>query len=574
MSSLVKAAGDAALLVEIGSEPPLGGTPARLAAAIRAAGLTGLVDVVPGARTVLVTFEPGSWTAAELAQVAARLEGLAGLAALPGAEGDPAAGFVTDIDVVYDGPDLADVAELTGLTVAEVVERHSAAVYRVGWLGFSPGFGYLTGLDPLLATVPRLDTPRISVPAGSVAVAGGLAAVYPAASPGGWRLLGRSAARLWDPGRPQPALLTPGMKVRFRRIDRLADAREPVRAAQHVRAAQPASCGAEHPAARQPERLVEIIQPGPLATIQDLGRPGLAHLGVPASGAADPGGLRLANRLVGNPDGAACLELPLGRAVLRFATGAPVALAGAAAPMRLAIPATKGDQPKGDQPKDDAAEDEAVWQPTPGTAFSVPAGAVLRVGPPPAGLRSYLAIGGGIDVPPVLGSRSADSLSGLGPAPLHAGDRVPLGGTRSLPERGPAGQPRAAGPPPLMPAMSADAVELRVIAGPRDDWFTAAALETLADREYLVSAASNRSGLRLTGSPLRRARPGELPSEGVAAGSLQVTHDGQPILLLADHPTTGGYPVIAVVRSADLGLAAQLRPGQRVRFSLARISVG
>ena len=120
-----------------------------------------------------------------------------------------------------------------------------------------------------------------------------------------------------------------------------------------------------------------------------------------------------------------------------------------------------------------------------------------------------------------------------------------------------------------MPAMSADAVELRAIAGPRDDWFAAAALEMLAGSEYLVSAASNRSGLRLTGPALRRARPDELPSEGVATGSLQVTHDGQPILLLADHPTTGGYPVIAVVRSADIGLAAQLRPGQRVRFSVA-----
>ncbi len=121
-----------------------------------------------------------------------------------------------------------------------------------------------------------------------------------------------------------------------------------------------------------------------------------------------------------------------------------------------------------------------------------------------------------------------------------------------------------------MPAMNADAVELRAIAGPRDDWFAAGALETLAACEYLVSAASSRSGLRLTGPPLRRARPDELPSEGVATGSLQVTHEGQPILLLADHPTTGGYPVIAVVRSADLGLAAQLRPGQRVRFSVAR----
>ncbi len=519
--------------------------------------------MVPGARTVFVTFEPGSWTPSDLA------DRLQSLVALP----VPADSVVTEIDVVYDGPDLADVAALTGLTTDDVIARHAAAVYRVGWLGFSPGFGYLTGLDPVLAAVPRLDSPRLSVPAGSVAIAGGLTAVYPAASPGGWRLLGRTSAVLWDADRARPALLAPGMTVRFRPVDRLPASPSEQLAAPPV---QPAG-----------QRLIQVIQPGPLTTVQDLGRPGFAHLGVPASGAADPGSLRQANRLVGNPDHAACLELTLGRVALRFGASATAALAGAAAPMRLAIPTdqpeantdrsnTAGEPTRGGPgggtaaDRADAEGGDPAWQPSPGTPFSVPAGAILRIGPPPAGLRSYLAIGGGVAVPAVLGSRSADSLSGLGPPALQAGDWLALGPPRSLPERGPGDRPRAAGRPPLMPAMTADAVELRAIAGPRDDWFTAAALDTLAGCDYLVSAASNRSGLRLTGPPLRRARPGELPSEGVATGSLQVTHDGQPILLLADHPTTGGYPVIAVVRSADLGLAAQLRPGQRVRFSLAR----
>ncbi|MGO8960729.1 MAG: carboxyltransferase domain-containing protein [Streptosporangiaceae bacterium] len=569
----ITAAGDAALLVDTATDAGLTGGPAGLAAAIRAAGLKGLIDVVPGARTVLVTFDPGCWSLAELAD---RLRRLAPRA---GAKDD--GGPVTEIAVVYDGPDLADVAALTGLTISEVIARHAAAAYQVGWLGFSPGFGYLTGLDPVLATVPRLDSPRLTVPAGSVAIAGGLTAVYPAASPGGWRLLGRTSASLWDPGRAKPALLSPGMKVRFRPVNELPSLAEQ---------------SAAPPAWPAGQRLVQVVQPGPLTTIQDLGRPGLAHLGVPGSGAADPASLRLANNLVGNPEGAACLELTLGRVALRFMTSATVALAGAAAPMRLGVPdeaaasnadrpaagpnATEGDADDSDpgQPRPagtreaakTAADDDAVWRPTPGTAFSVPAGAILRIGPPVSGLRSYLAIGGGVDVPAVLGSRSADSLSGLGPAPLQPASWLPIGRPRSLPERGPGQQPRGGGPPPLMPAMAAGAVELRAIAGPRDDWFAAAALETLADSEYLVSAASNRSGLRLTGPPLRRQRPGELPSEGVATGSLQVTHDGQPILLLADHPTTGGYPVIAVIRSADIGLAAQLRPGQRVRFSIAR----
>ena len=189
------------------------------------------------------------------------------------------------------------MAALTGLSQAEVIARHQAAEYRVGWLGFAPGFGYITGLDPALA-VPRLDSPRLSVPAGSVAIAGGLAAVYPAASPGGWRLLGRTAAVMWDPGRDPPALLAPGQRVRFRGVGRL-----PEQAAPQV----------SRPWAGGSDRWVEVIQPGPLTTVQDLGRPGLAHLGVPASGAADAASLRLANELVGNDENDACLEATLGR---------------------------------------------------------------------------------------------------------------------------------------------------------------------------------------------------------------------------------------------------------------------
>ncbi len=207
------------------------------------------------------------------------------------------------------------------------------------------------------------------------------------------------------------------------------------------------------------------------------------------------------------------------------------------------------------------------------TAFGVPAGSLLRLGAPPAGLRTYLAISGGLAVTPVLGSRSADMLSGLGPPPLRPGDRLPVGRPRSRPEYQPGRQPRSArltaavGRSPVT-SSAGNVAELRVIAGPRDDWFTAQAMTALASAGFEVTAASNRSGLRLAGPPLRRARGGELPSEGMAAGSLQVSHDGQPILLLADHPTTGGYPVIGVVVSADLGVAAQLRPGQRIRFRL------
>jgi biotin-dependent carboxylase-like uncharacterized protein len=274
--------------------------------------------------------------------------------------------------------------------------------------------------------------------------------------------------------------------------------------------------------------VIEVVRSGPLATIQDLGRAGYAHLGVPLSGAADPSSLSLANRLVGNPEEAAGLELTFGGAALRFGAPAWIAVTGAPLPVR------------------------------PGTMnapFHVPAGTVMELGTPSVGVRTYLAVRGGIEVPPVLGSRSTDVLSGLGPAPLSAGDRLPVG--------------RATG---LITVDVAPGLELeeepvlRITAGPRDDWFET--LAPLTGETYEVTAQSNRVGVRLEGPVLTRRRRGELPSEGMVTGSLQVPPNGLPIIFLADHPTTGGYPVAAVLATGDIPRAAQLRPGQRVRFRL------
>jgi biotin-dependent carboxylase-like uncharacterized protein len=412
-----------------------------------------------------------------------------------------------------------------------------------------------------------------------VAIAGGLAAVYPSASPGGWRLLGRSPVRHFDPARQPPALFTPGRRVRFRLATaaELADPGpsastrefpketdrsgpdEPAPAGEFPKETHSSgqdkaaltrgfpketrSSGADEPASAAefpketdkcgPGGYLEIIRPGPLATVQDLGRPGYAHLGVPPSGAADPASLRRANALAGNPAGAAGLEFTLGRAVLRWPAAATVAVTGAPLPLTL------------------------DGEPAPlDTPFTVAAGATLTLGAPSAGVRTYLAVAGGLTVEPVLGSRSADLLSGLGPRPLRAGDRLPIGPVSPAPAQDVS--PR--------PASGEAIVSLRVRPGPRDDWFTPAALRLLTEAVYQVTPASNRTGLRLAGPPLERARPGELPSEGLVTGAIEVPPDGQPILLLADHPATGGYPVIAVIRTADLGAAAQLRPGQKVRF--------
>src|SRR5450755_4793850 len=515
-------AGDAALLVHAD------GIAARLASAIISCRLPGILDVVPGARTVLVSTEPGSWDLAELGR---RIQVLP----LPDVPAQDRA--LAEIPVTYDGPDLAEVAALTRLGISDLIARHQAAEYRVGWLGFSPGFGYLTGLDPALEAVPRLTTPRRSVPVGSVAIAGGLTAVYPAASPGGWRLLGRTTATLWDPRRDPPALLAPGMRVRFRA------------AAADLHDLEGRAATGDAKSSRSPTGPIEVLRPGPLATVQDLGRTGYGHLGVPRSGAADPASLRLANRLVGNADGAAGLEFTLGRAELRFHADALVAVTGAATPVGI------------------TASGGGAAEATLDSAFAVLAGSVLRLGAPAAGLRSYLAVGGGIEVPAVLGSKSADLLASLGPRPLRRGDRLAVG---------PDGPARHDGGLAVTPAPEGQAavVSVRILAGPRDDWFDPAALRTLTAAAYQVTSASNRTGLRLAGPALARARTGELPSEGMVTGALQVPHDGQPILLLADHPTTGGYPVIAVVHSADIGRAAQLRPGQHIRFELVAAPAG
>ncbi|MGJ6966832.1 biotin-dependent carboxyltransferase family protein [Streptosporangium sp. G11] len=329
--------------------------------------------------------------------------------------------------------------------------------------------------------------------------------------------------------------------------------------------------------------MIEVIAPGPYATVQDLGRPGYAHLGVPRSGAADEPSLRLANRLVGNPENAAGIELTLGGARLRFTAGAWAAVTGAACPLdlvrpRRAVPAETGEVSTGEAFVGGASSGGAsAGGVHPGgvhaggagapmtvsqgmcAPFWVPAGGELCLGMPGAGLRTYVAVRGGVEVPVTMGSRSADSLSGLGPPPLRAGTVLPVGPTGGLP-------PIIvdAAPPP-----QAGAGVLRVVPGPRDDWFVPGALATLCAGPYEVSQDSNRVGVRMRGARLERARDGELPSEGMVAGAVQVPPSGQPIVFLADHPPTGGYPVIAVLTSASLAGAAQLRPGDRTRFRLA-----
>jgi biotin-dependent carboxylase-like uncharacterized protein len=288
---------------------------------------------------------------------------------------------------------------------------------------------------------------------------------------------------------------------------------------------------------------LEVLRAGPLTTVQDLGRPGWGSIGVPPGGAADSLALRLANRLVGNPDGAAGLEMTLTGPELGFAADAWVALAGS----RFAATLEGSPVPHA-------------------RALMVRVGQTLDVGRTLEGARAFLAVRGGLDVLPVLGSRSTFVVGGFGGIdgrPLRRGDRLPVGTI-------PAGARPLAAREALLPVYAADGV-LRVILGPQLDRFAAEATDALLSGTYRVSTSSDRVGLRLEGPRLAHRGAADLLPEGIVCGALQVPGDGQPILLGRDHPTTGGYAKIATVIAADLWRLGQAKPGDRLRFAAVAV---
>jgi biotin-dependent carboxylase-like uncharacterized protein len=266
---------------------------------------------------------------------------------------------------------------------------------------------------------------------------------------------------------------------------------------------------------------LDVVVAGVLTTVQDGGRLGLAHLGVPRAGPLDRPAAELANRLVGNGPDAALLEVTLGGLMLRPRRGTWMAVTGAG-----------------------QRHPRAEW---------VAAGQELAVSTPAEGVRSYVAVAGGIAVDPVLGSRATDTLSWVGPPRVTDGCVLPVGPAAGEPRPLDAPRPPVAGP-------------LRVFRAPHPRFFEAGVLARLCAATYAVRPESNRVGLRLDGPVVRRTGSDELPSEGMVLGAVQVPPDGQPVVLLADHPPTGGYPVVAVVHPDDLWQCAQLRPGEQVRF--------
>lgn len=503
--------------------------------------LIGQVETIAAAQTILITFS-------------SRFEATAALETL--GSFTPGATHSTDsaehvLDVCYDGEDLEGVAQHLGISTEELITRHSQQRWLAAFGGFAPGFTYCVAHPKSTESygwdIPRRSSPRTAVPTGAVALAGNFSAVYPRTSPGGWQLIGHTAAAMWDTNAAIPALLSPGDTVRYRAT------RESISAGSSTppEVASTKNVRTRPAVASRPALSVE--EAGLQTLFQDTGRRGYGDLGVTHSGALDRTSAHIANDALGNPRSATVLEnigglrltAHIDTAVCVTGAKATVTVGGRAAELACPLHVRAGDQIT-----------------------------VEPIGGRSAGLRSYLAVRGGFIAPATLGSSSTDSLSGLGPAPVSGGDMLRVGRRTAETSVG-TGFTNELNTPGV----------LRCVAGPRDDWFAPGELERFTQVEWVVTAQSNRIGLRLAlpdtssptddgGSdtsaqpPLRRAHEAELASEGMVTGSIQVPPNGLPVVFLADHPVTGGYPVIATVIDPDLDAAGQLAPGDRVRFSI------
>lgn len=500
----VRRFGDGALVADVDS---VGDAHGLAAAVSDAAGWPGVEDVVVGYRSVTVVAEP---SATDIDAMAAELS------RLPAAPRHRGPTRRIEIPVAFDGPDLDDVATLAAMSPPAVIDALLDAELCVAFVGFLPGFAYLDGLPDALAAVPRRSSPRTAVAAGSVALGGGFAGIYPQASPGGWQIVGRTGFELFDPDTAPFATLRPGDTIRLRAVA------DPDVMATRVRP----------PLRSTAARTVVVEAPGLLSVVQDLGRPGVARLGVPRAGAADPFAIRAANRLVGNEDGAAALEITALGPRLRFGRDAHVAVVG-------------------------RAEVTVDGRPVEvDTVMPMAQGQTLAVGRTLGDLRCYLAVSGGFELTPVLGSRSSDVLTGLGPGALRAGDVLGMGAATR--PRGHLVRDDTGASP------GGGARVLRVMAGP--DELDTDVVARLAAETWEVGSASDRVGVRLHSErPLPVTTPG-IASRGTVTGAIQVPPGGAPVALLCDHATVGGYPVVATVVRADLGALGQLRPGDPVRF--------
>ncbi|MBG5918691.1 5-oxoprolinase/urea amidolyase family protein [Providencia stuartii] len=485
-------------------------------------------EITPAARTVLVRFNSMLTNIDKLIDQIGRLD----ISAT-----ELKSGPLVTIPVHYNGEDLADVAEHLGTSIEDVIRRHTENEYQVAFCGFAPGFAYMVAKNAQL-NVPRRPSPRIRIPAGSVALAGEFSSVYPQASPGGWQLIGVTETAVWDLYREEPALLKPGYRVNF------VDA---ARAETTYSLPQPTHHHKSHEKMVLSDDLT-VLATGLQTLVQDYGRVGLSALGISESGAMDKGALRSANRLVGNDIHEAALEITQGG--FKAQANRPLLVGVTGASCDVEITTAEGIHYFAQQ-----------YQP-----IQLAKGDIIHLGTATKGVRSYLAIRGGIEMTPILGSCSFDTLAQVGPAPLKAGQRLAV---KSLKQQ----TVISLNELPVLNYPSAhEIVVLDIVLGPRTDWFTQQAVRLLTSQLWQVTAASNRIGLRLAGDKgIERAKHQELPSEGTCVGAIQIPANGQPVLFLNDHPLTGGYPVIGAVCEYHLDLAGQIPVNAKIQFNPIKV---
>lgn len=496
----------------------------QLSRALNVAPLAGVTDIVPSFTTITVHYDPAKVPVVAGAPVSAVMSWINTVPPAPKSQRVKPRTVV--LPVCYggeSGPDIGEVAKHTKLAEKEVIRVHSKGDYRVAAVGFSPGFPYLLGLAPRLAT-PRKPTPRVAVPAGSVGIGGHQTGVYPIATPGGWMLIGRTPTRLFRPeNEAEPTLLAAGDVVTFKAVtEKQAEqlAEKPV--------VLPASKVSKHGA------VFEVIKPGMLTTVQDLGRAGRQHWGIPAGGPMDRQAARVANLLLGNDENDPLLEITLTGPELKFLRDTWIAVTGAE------IRGVTG------------------WRP-----LKIAEGQIVSLAEITRGARAYVAVAGGLEISRVLGGAGTLLRAGIGGwngRALLAGDK--LGARPGVLEA--SGNWSAS--TEFNAATGAD-LNVRFLRGPQWDWFAAASRRTFLGKPFKVTATSDRMGIRLDGSALRlETESRELTSEGVGFGSVQVPPDGKPIVLMADRQTIGGYPKIGHVIAVDLPRLAQARAGNLVRF--------
>lgn len=526
---LISHLGDSALLISWGNRTSaaLNAAIHKLTSILRETRPAGVIDLVPAYASILAVFDPHVVADGDLiAWINSGISVAAKSALVESAKKHHI------IPVQYGGeagPDLEELAAEEKIKPADIISAHTRKPFRVAFLGFLPGFAYM-GKLPRRKPVPRLATPRTRVPAGSVGMAGFQTGIYPFASPGGWRIIGRTGLSIWNPYAASPARFEPGDSVQF--VESKYEP-EPV---EHIAAYTP------------PQRpAMEVVQPGGISTIQDAGRHGLMHLGVGGSGLFDRAAAARANALVGNPPGASVLEMTLGGPEFRVTRNVTIAMDGADFQLRA----------------DSALVPQRLsWFARIGTTLRLATGSTATN----RGMRAYLAVSGGFDVPAVLGSRSTSLLAGFGGFQgrvMRAGDVLGVGETHEMPQT-------VAGRYWLgkISDISPRDITLRFVPYNGLEAASPEALSQFSETLYLLTEKSDRMGLRLQsldGSSLPSVGT-ELASFGVVPGTIQLPPAGQPVVLGPDCQTTGGYPILGGVISSDLSLLAYAVPRANIRF--------